>query len=258
MVNVMLLDSGVGGLSILDHLIERVPSASYSYVLDNGFWPYGDKLEEELISRSIWLIEEAFLHIKPDILVIACNTLSTLVLPTLRARLAIDIVGVVPAIKPASKISQKKVIGLLATPGTIRREYTKELIKDFAADCRVLLHGSTRLVALAEDKLGGRQISSALIRGELEAFFKGNSVPDTIVLGCTHFPLLKDELDSLFPKINFIDSGIAVAARVESLMGSHTPRKKTEGLAFLTEQPKCEFLTRCLKLRQLENLVILG
>jgi glutamate racemase len=136
-------------------------------------------------------------------------------------------VGVVPAIKPAALVTQTKTIGLLATPGTIARPYTDQLIKEHANDCEVIRLGSTKLVELAEEKLRGHKVDIGLVARELSSFFPAQekSPIDTIVLGCTHFPLLIEELSVAAPKtINWVDSSEAIANRVKSLT---TPNKNS-------------------------------
>ncbi|WP_413692693.1 glutamate racemase [Psychromonas sp. KJ10-2] len=156
-----------------------------------------------------------------DLIVIACNSASTVALKALRQHFTIPIVGVVPAIKPASLVTRNNVIGLLATPGTIARDYTHKLISQFAADKSVLSIGSTQLVKLAEDKLMGKLLSQDEFMDILAPWLSQNaSMPDTLVLGCTHFPLLKTEIQACFnTEVNLVDSGEAIALRVKQLLG---------------------------------------
>lgn len=155
-----------------------------------------------------------------DLLVIACNTASTVALDPVRAALTIPVVGVVPAIKPAAKQSRTRTIALLATPATVRRPYTRKLVEDFADGCTVLMHGSAVLVELAERKLRGGVLTQAEIAAEMAPLLTGAGGEriDTVVLGCTHFPLLRAELEALRPDITWIDSGPAIAARVRTLV----------------------------------------
>lgn len=163
-------------------------------------------------------------------MVIACNSASTLALPALRQTLDIPIVGVVPAIKPAAQKSQNKVIGLLATNGTVNRHYTDELISNFADDCEVIRVGSSKLVQLIEKKMRGDNHQQAAYAEILKPLREhvGWDALDTVVLACTHFPLAKQELSEAAPEVShWIDSGEAIARRVESLLAS-LPIKKTE------------------------------
>lgn len=222
---ILIFDSGVGGLTIQAAIAARLPEENYVYACDNAAFPYGPKPEDELVQRVHDVLDALIARYSPKLLVVACNTASTVALPRLRQHYTLPIVGVVPAIKPAAQLSKNKIIGLLATPGTVRRAYTDQLIRDFAADCIVLRIGSSELVQIAENKLRGEIVDIAALRALLSPFFERDAFNrrepvDTIVLGCTHFPLLKDELQAAAPSaVNWIDSGNAIADRVVSLLG---------------------------------------
>lgn len=217
--NVLVFDSGVGGLSVYDEIRQLLPNLNYIYAFDNAGFPYGEKSESFIIERDVNIVEMVEKEHSLDLVVVACNTASTVVLPALRAKFKFPIVGVVPAIKPAVALTKNGIVGLLATKGTVARTYTHDLIKQFASDCKVELLGSSRLVELAEDKLHGKSVDLEEIR---EIFYPWNQLkvmPDVVVLGCTHFPLLLDELKSVLPKgTMFIDSGAAIAKRVATLI----------------------------------------
>lgn len=218
---VLVFDSGVGGLSVAREIQRRMPGLSLIYASDNGFFPYGTKGEEELITRVDKVIGKLLANYPVDILVIACNTASTLTLPHLRSRLRLPIVGVVPAIKPAAGLTRTGVIGLLATPATVARPYTHELIREYATGCEVLSIGSSELVQLAECKLRGESIDQTVITSLVSQFTQKDhfSRMDVMILACTHFPLLKEELRENLPgHIQLIDSGEAIARRVEFLL----------------------------------------
>lgn len=226
MAHVLIFDSGVGGLSVAQELRKRLPDLHLSYIADATFRPYGAKSETALKTRLPVLANALMRMLQPDIFVLACNTASTAALFEIRAELEIPVVGVVPAIKPAATQSRSKTMAVFGTPGTVRRKYVDQLIADFAPGCRVLLHGSTRLVELAEDKLAGHVIDSAEIQAELGPLFAqlGADQIDTIVLACTHFPLLAEDLKKALPHgINLIDSGAAIARRVKTLLESARP-----------------------------------
>ena len=218
---ILVFDSGVGGLSVAQEIQQRLPLNPLVYASDNAFFPYGTKGEAELIARVDMVISELLKRYPADILVIACNTASTLTLPHLRSKLNLPIVGVVPAIKPAALMSKTKVIGLLATPATVARPYTHELIREYATDCQVVSLGSSELVQIAEQKLRGEMIAPnaiGKITQELMAMDNAEKM-DVLVLACTHFPLLKDELAQQLPThLTLIDSGAAIARRVEFLL----------------------------------------
>jgi glutamate racemase len=222
---VLVFDSGVGGLSVAQEIRQRLPQVSLVYASDNAFFPYGTKGEAELIARVDQVIAALLARYPADILVIACNTASTLTLPHLRSKLDLPIVGVVPAIKPAALMSQSGVIGLLATPATVARPYTHELIREYATNCQVISLGSSALVQIAEQKLRGEAIDSAAIGAITQELMNTENAEkmDVLVLACTHFPLLKEELTQQLPeRISLIDSGAAIARRVEFLLAEIT------------------------------------
>ena len=219
--HVLVFDSGVGGLSVVSEIRTRLPRAYLSYAADDEFRPYGNKTEAQLRARLPGLLATLTEMLKPDALVIACNTASTTALPSIRAAVGIPVIGVVPAIKPAAEQSKTKAIGVLGTPGTVRRAYVDDLIADFAPDCDVLLQGSTRLVAEAERKLAGGAVNLDVLREEIAPLFAGRIGADVdgVVLACTHFPLLRDELRSVVTQsVNWIDSGEAIARRLEDVL----------------------------------------
>lgn len=232
--NVLVFDSGVGGLSIAEQIQTSLPSLQLTYVGDTGFFPYGLKDEQTLSDRITFLLSRLCKKLHPDLIVIACNTASTLVLDRLRAELNIPIVGVVPAIKPAAQVSKTKTIGLLATQATVSRQYTHDLVEQYAKDCQVIYIGSPRLVEIAELKLNGQKLDSDTIqelRQVMQPFLNDKMAGklDTIVLGCTHFPLIKAELQACIPEFtgNWVDSGKAIANRVAFLLDNTiNPTKK--------------------------------
>ncbi|PKH01291.1 glutamate racemase [Psychromonas sp. MB-3u-54] len=217
---VLIFDSGIGGLSVFERVIKQSPAIKYFYLFDNAYFPYGELKPDFLIQRLMSLLSSFVGRHKIDLIVIACNSASTVALQYLRGHFSIPIVGVVPAIKPATFLTKNGVIGLLATPATINGAYTARLIDEFAAGKQVLKIGSTQLVKLAELKLQGKLIQQADMESVLAAWLILEKMPDTIVLGCTHFPLLKAEIARCFKhKINLVDSGNAIAQRVTQLLG---------------------------------------
>ena len=232
--NILVFDSGIGGLSIVDHIHSVLPNLTVNYLADYAYFPYGLLDEATLTARTCALLAQAYDQYRPSLMVIACNSASTLALPKLRQLLPVDIVGVVPAIKPAAITSVSKTIGLLATPGTIQRDYTDDLIAEFAPDCTVIKCGSSALVDLAEAKLRGQTIESKDLSPLLQPLLDlTHHTPtsrniDTVVLACTHFPLLKPELASAMPGVkHWIDSGEAIARRVASLLDTLKPEQHT-------------------------------
>ncbi|OCG20268.1 MULTISPECIES: glutamate racemase [unclassified Gilliamella] len=216
--SILVFDSGIGGLSVYNEIYNKVPNVHYIYVFDNEMFPYGDKSSGFLINRVNSVIEAITKFYSIDLAVIACNTASTICLPSLRSKFSFPIIGVVPAIKPASLITKNKCIGLLATKATIERTYTTDLIQQFAAHCTVKLLGLSELALIAENKLQGVTVDMKQLKEIMQPWLELQTIPDTIVLGCTHYPFIKTELQMIFPQATFIDSGYAIAARVCNLL----------------------------------------
>ncbi len=219
--SILILDSGAGGLSVAGEIRKQLPGARYIYFADTEYYPYGLKSESELLLRVCRIVDLVTTSFAIDIAVIACNTASTAVLDTLRSRFTIPFVGVVPAVKPAARMTKTGAIGVLATTGTVSRNYTLALINEFAGDRSVYLYGSPTLVEIAEAKLRGTIPDSSIISQEMAGLLM-QAQPgeiDTVVLACTHFPLLKRELAECALSVSYwVDSGEAIARRVEHLV----------------------------------------
>jgi len=220
---ILVFDSGLGGLTVFSEVLRARPDARYVYAADDAGFPYGRLSEEALVNRVMAVMERLISVHSPDLVVIACNTASTLVMPHLRQRFLIPFVGTVPAIKPAAMLTRSRRISVLATPGTVARDYTHDLISSYAGGCDVTLVGSTRLAELAEQQLRGSPASDAEIIAELApCFVDGDGVrTDVVVLGCTHYPLLLGRFQHLSPwTVNWIDPAPAIARRVTHLIGN--------------------------------------
>jgi glutamate racemase len=242
----LIFDSGLGGLSVFREVSTRLPHLACVYAADTAFFPYGTKSEEGLVRRLPRLIAALAARYRPDIAVIACNTASTIALPPIRVALSVPVVGTVPAIKPAAQKSRNRTIGLLGTPGTVKRAYTDRLIDQFAGDCRVLRHGSAALVALAEEKLRQGSVCLDEVRAAVAPLWATPEAGDidVVVLACTHFPLLADELRAVFPAgVALIDSGEAIARRVADLVDTddapHRAPGHTAVVTLQTSAPEC-------------------
>ncbi len=214
---VLIFDSGLGGLSICRELISASAELELLYLSDNEAFPYGEKDPEQLVRRVTTVLEHALKTLAVDILVIACNTASTVALAKLRETLKIPIVGVVPAIKTAAKLSKSKAFGLLATPGTVNSPYTQKLIRQHAPTHDVRCIGSSELVREIEAHTNGADLNIELVASIIEGFDSFDAI-DTLVLGCTHFPLIINTFKQLRPHWNWVDSGAAIATRVLSLL----------------------------------------
>jgi glutamate racemase len=239
----LIFDSGVGGLSIFQEVIKHSNNVNCYYLSDNAYFPYGELGEKQLISRLTELLDKFVKMYPVDMIVIACNSASTVALKALRLHFSIPVIGVVPAIKPASLKTRNNVIGLVATPATIKRNYTKQLVNEFAPDKRVLKLGSTELVRIAEEKLQGKLVDKEKLRNIFLPWLNLALQPDTLVLGCTHFPLLKLEISECFDsKVNLVDSGEAIAKRVALLLGADKTAQKLNYDAFYTLQETKQLL----------------
>jgi glutamate racemase len=218
---ILVFDSGVGGLTVYREVAAARPDARYVYIADDAGFPYGEMPEEALITRVVHVIGKAIADYAPELVVVACNTASTLALAELRARFPVPFVGTVPAIKPACAQSVSKLVSVLGTQATVGREYTRALIREFASGCDVHLIGSPRLAAYAEAELAGAPMADAVITTEIAGCFieKDGRRTDIIVLACTHYPLLLDRFRANAPwLVTWLDPAPAIARRVADLM----------------------------------------
>jgi glutamate racemase len=223
---ILIFDSGLGGLTVFREIAAARPDARFVYVADDAGFPYGNMPEEALITRILHVIGKAIDQHAPDLVVVACNTASTLALSELRARFKVPFVGTVPAIKPACAQSVSKRIAVLGTQATVGREYTRALIREFAAGCEVALVGSPRLATFAEAELAGAPVADADIRAEIAGCFvetEGRRT-DTVVLACTHYPLLLERFRAVAPwPVEWLDPAPAIARRVADLLRNVPP-----------------------------------
>ena len=224
---ILFFDSGVGGLSIAGPARMALPTAPFVYVADSAGFPYGEKSEAEIAGRVPALLGRLAERYRPRLIVIACNTASTIALPAVRAALDLPVVGTVPAIKRVALIS-----------AAVRQAYVDDLAARFASDCRVIRHGSAALVELAEAKLRGETLSSESFTAVLDGLFgqEGGEAIDVIVNACTHFPLVEAELAAAAPHpVRFVDGGPGIARRIAFLtQGQDWPADRGEGVAVFT------------------------
>ncbi|WP_129791398.1 glutamate racemase [Sphingosinicella sp. CPCC 101087] len=234
---ILLFDSGVGGLSVLQAVRVRLPRAPIVYAADRAGFPYGTKTAAEIEARVPALLGRLAERYDPRLIVIACNTASTIALDAVRAALDLPIVGTVPAIKPAAAVSKSRAVGVLGTPGTVIQPYVDRLASDFASDCLVIRHGSPELVELAEARLRGEPTAPDAYRRILDGLLSqpGGERIDTIVLACTHFPLVQAELEAAAPRpLTFVDGNAGIARRTAWLLRQEVwPDMPGEGVAVL-------------------------
>ncbi|RFB79078.1 glutamate racemase [Methylovirgula sp. 4M-Z18] len=219
---ILVFDSGLGGLTVEAQIRRQRPDADIVYAADDAGFPYGPRDETWVIERVGAVMAELIAAHAPDIICIACNTASTIVLAPLRARFPqVPFVGTVPAIKPAAHASRSKIIAVLATPGTVQRDYTRDLTEQYARDCEVVLVGAPRLANLAEAHMRGEAVADADIAAETAPCFVAGPQGrvDTIALACTHYPLLLKTFERLAPwPVNWIDPAPAIARRVDQVL----------------------------------------
>lgn len=235
---ILFFDSGVGGLSVVAPARTLLPGARFVYAADSAGFPYGTRSEAEIAAWVPALLGRLAERYRPLMIVIACNTASTIALPAVRAALDVAVVGTVPAIRPAAAISRTRTIGVLGTEATVRQTYVDDLAARFAGDCRVLRHGSAELVELAEAKLHGRPNDPQRYRSVLAGLFgqPGGDSIDVVVNACTHFPLVEDEIAAAAPHpVRFVDGGPGIARRIAHLtQGTIWPAPRPDDVAVFT------------------------
>ncbi len=265
--NILIFDSGLGGLTVYAEAARLLPGARLIYGADDAAFPYGEFDADSLVARVLSVMERLIDRCEPDIIVIACNTASTLALSHLRARFPqFPFVGTVPAIKPAASQSRSGMISVLATPGTVTRDYTRELIRTYAAHCEVTLAGSSLLAPLAEAFMRGRAVEDAAIAREIAPAFVAaeEGRTDCIVLACTHYPLLLSHFERLAPwKVSWIDPAPAIARRTAQVLHEQLGTAAGEAAAaappgyavFTAPLESGSDLPNVLRLRGIEKIV---
>lgn len=257
----LLFDSGVGGLSVLAEVRRLLPAAPVIYAADNAGLPYGEKTEAEIAARVAGLLGRMTERYRPRLVCIACNTASTIALAMVRDVLEVPIVGTVPAIKPAAALTRSGVIGLLGTAATIRQGYVDRLEAEFAADKVLLRHAAPELVSAAEAKLRGEPVDPAVFAratAGLRNQPRGAEI-DTVVLACTHFPLVVEELGAAFgPDVQFVDGAAGIARRIAQLTaGQAFARSGPDRALFTRDGPELARLQSALAARGLTACTIL-
>jgi glutamate racemase len=237
---ILVFDSGLGGLTVFSEVLKARPDARFVYAADDAGFPYGRLSEPVLVARVLAVMERLIGLYDPELVVIACNTASTLVLPHLRERFSVPFIGTVPAIKPAARATRTGYVTVLATPATVARDYTRDLVETYAGGCKVNLVGSRRFAGFAEAELAGAPVSDGDLLAELEPCFvqDGGGRTDVVALACTHYPLLLPRLENLAPwPVTWIDPAPAIAKRLVQLIGPPVPgheADENEALAVFT------------------------
>jgi glutamate racemase len=254
---ILVFDSGLGGLTVHAELVKLLPAARMIYLADDAAFPYGRIPPDRLTARVVEVVSRALEAAAIDLVVVACNTASTICLPALRAAIPVPVVGTVPAVKPAAALSCSRMISILGTPGTVSREYTHDLIIAHAADCRVNLVGAPNLARLAEAHLRGEPVSDDNVLAEIAPCFRerDGARTDAVALACTHYPLLRETFQRLAPwKVSWIDPAPAIARRAASLLpASWSNRCEGTGIAWFTSVREPEpALRQALEKRSIE------
>jgi glutamate racemase len=217
----MIFDSGLGGLTVLRALRQSVPEAAVTYLADDARFPYGALGDVELASGVCELLAVPVAEFAPDAIVIACNTASTIALPALRAAFPQPVIGTVPAIKPAALLSRSGLVSVLGTSGMVKRDYTRALIAEFGQRRDFALVGSAHLAGLAETLMTGGEVADDAISAEIASCFieTDGKRTDVVVLACTHYPLLMDQLERLAPwPVTWLDPAPAIARRTANVL----------------------------------------
>ena len=258
---ILIFDSGVGGLTVLDAVRALLPDAPIIYAADIAGLPYGNKTEAQIAARVSGLLGRMTERFRPRLVCIACNTASTIALGMVREVLEVPIVGTVPAIKPAAMHTKTGVIGLLGTEATIRQGYVDRLEAEFAADKVLLRHATPELVAAAEARLRGKPVDPGVFARAAQGLRAqpGGERIDTVVLACTHFPLLLPELTAAFgPDVRFVDGAEGIARRIVFLtQGQIYERQSADFALFTRDDPTTGALAAALATRGLDRSAIL-
>lgn len=211
-----IFDSGVGGLSVWRELVKILPGNSFLYLSDSAFCPYGPRPQEEVIARAK-LITDFFISKGVSLIVVACNTATAAAIDSLRESYELPFIGMEPAVKPAALHSKSGVIGVLATQGTFNGKLYHKTLERFASDISVIEKAGTGLVELVEAGLINDKKTSDLLKFYIEPMIAGGA--DHIVLGCTHYPFLKEEIQKITGNdIIVVDPAPAVAQHTYNTM----------------------------------------
>ena len=239
-MRLLVFDSGVGGVGIARELRQEMPGAGITYLMDNAGFPYGGRTDADVLARVLEVVAAGIAGVRPDVVVIACNTASTLALAALRARHAVPFVGCVPPVKAAAAVSRTRTIGMLGTPATVRGPYLRALAEQHAPDCRVLIHGAARLASLAEARFAGEPVAAEAVCAEVAPLLAqaGSAELDAVALGCTHYAWLLAELRDCVPAhVAWLDPAGPVArqtSRVAERVSASAELGRLDGLVLMT------------------------
>ncbi|MDA3947733.1 MAG: glutamate racemase [Spirochaeta sp.] len=212
---ILFFDSGIGGLSYLDEFRRRNPDTPVLYLADQAFFPYGNRPPHQVRERVVSLILAVRTQYPVELVVLACNTASVVALEATRRHVELPVVGVVPAVKPAVSVTETNHIAVLATANTVTDPYTDDLVRQFGGLCRVTRLGLPRLVVAAEASIcdGSTSAITEVVTRDVKPSLP--ATVDTIVLACTHFIRIRDDLARLLgPDRKIVDSLDGVVRRI--------------------------------------------
>lgn len=230
--HILFIDSGIGGISILNYFLSIKNNVNIIYYADTGNFPYGNK-DEKLIGKILWNIySNLSTNFVIPLIIIACNTASVSALNYLRKKIDIPVIGTVPAVKPAALSTKKNNIGIIATQTTVNLSYLSKLIKQYAPDKKVFIKSSNKLVEAVEEFYPSKK-AKKIIEKELY-YFKDKNI-DVLILGCTHYSFLKKEINKYFENnVYIIDSSEGVSKRIIQLMHGNYYSFNHEKILFLS------------------------
>lgn len=233
-----IFDSGIGGLTIVEHIKLLLPNEQLIYVADNKYAPYGDKSQDDIIAR-VNAIADYFINQSVKAIVIACNTATAIAIDQLRARINIPVVGVEPAVKPATLRSENQKIAVLTTQATSTNVRFLQLIATHSGNAKVLIQPCPGLVEQIEQGHFETTKTRTLLTEYLTPL-KSQGI-DKLVLGCTHYPLLNKQIKAIVgDDIELIDTGAPVAKRLQQLLSANNM------LSSHLTAPHCWYSTKAL------------
>ena len=245
-MTILVFDSGIGGLSVLREARVLMPEHRFVYVADDASFPIGDWEEGELKDRLMQVFDDLVERYQPSMIIVACNTASTIILPHLRERFDFPIVGTVPAIKPAAERTASGQISVLATPGTVQRDYTRSLISEFASHVNVRLVGAPNLATLAEEFMLTGSVEFDAVGREISDCFvdRLGARTDVVVLACTHYPFLTNVFRRLAPwPVDWLNPAEAIGRHAQKLLSHGGEIQNVQDIAEFTKgRPRPELL----------------
>lgn len=211
-----VMDSGVGGLSVLKHLTRQLPHEHFLYFADSAHAPYGNKTATEIQQRC-FTVADTLIAKGAKALVVACNTATAAAISSMRERYTLPIIGMEPAVKPAAAASHSGIIGVLATTGTLHSAQFAALLEHYGQHVQVVTQACVGLVECIEQGQLDAPQTHALLQQYCQPLIAAGA--DTIVLGCTHYPFVRQYIQKIAgPNVTLIDTGAAVAKRLQQVL----------------------------------------